>query len=531
MTDKDLRIESAEPSPGYGTSHRWQAPNRTRHRITLVGAVATTAALFQGCRFTEPNPYHCFNNEGDAYCAELIDDGNRPYCQLGNDECITPDSGYGCVPERPADECYSPCGGRSTIDENGECLEVDTDGPSSSSSVSSPSTTSPETSLDDGSESSTTGPECTGSEDCPDPAAPICDLTIDQCMPCDAYEPAANTACAQRDPGFPLCVDGACVQCTAESPTACTGKTPVCDGVTNACVPCTTHDQCDEVACNLFTGTCFPSEADAIAHVGPGQELTTLAAAVTSFPAGIEGTVVVHQGTYNEAVTVDDDRTVAFLAARGDSPAWTLNGGGMPQLTVSAGSTVLMDGLQLSGNTNDLGLRVDGGRAWVDRSRIVANLGGGIVAENAAELVLRNCFVGSGALDVDVITLDASSLDMLYTTVGGGAVLGGRARALYCEGALTAEIRNSILVSADPMPEVECPGVISTNSAMEADVGPLNGTWFMSYVTGDFHFTPTGATTFAAVAQWKTGDPLTDIDGDLRPTDDGSPDHAGADVP
>jgi hypothetical protein len=30
---------------------------------------------------------------------------------------------------------------------------------------------------------------------------------------------------------------------------------------------------------------------------------------------------------------------------------------------------------------------------------------------------------------------------------------------------------------------------------------------------------------------WQTGDPATDIDGDARPTTDGTPDYAGADVP
>jgi hypothetical protein len=32
-------------------------------------------------------------------------------------------------------------------------------------------------------------------------------------------------------------------------------------------------------------------------------------------------------------------------------------------------------------------------------------------------------------------------------------------------------------------------------------------------------------------AIWQTGDPTTDIDGDPRPSTDGSPDIAGADIP
>src|SRR5215213_2143540 len=104
------------------------------HRFTLLGVgVAGFVALDQGCRISKPNPFHCANNDGDAYCAERFDDGSRPYCQLGIDECITPNSDFGCVAERPTDECYSPCGGRSTVDENGECVMIEDSSSGSSS--------------------------------------------------------------------------------------------------------------------------------------------------------------------------------------------------------------------------------------------------------------------------------------------------------------------------------------------------------------------------------------------------------------
>jgi len=93
-----------------------------------------------------------------------------------------------------------------------------------------------------------------------------------------------------------------------------------------------------------------------------------------------------------------------------------------------------------------------------------------------------------------------------------------------------AEVRNSILLSADTVPEVQCAGATLSSSVTEADVGFMSS-WFMSYGVGDFHLTAAGEAVFADVAQWQQGDPVTDIDGNPRPTTDSSLDYAGADVP
>jgi len=472
------------------------------------------------------NENHCANQTGDDWCAQRYGEG-RAYCNRG---CVTTDGQDGCVEARPVDdECYSPCGGQATVLEDAACLGGVSSTSESSTETGSGTESTGSSSESGSSESSTTGPvPCVGNEDCTEPGAPFCEPGSGQCVSCDG---TANPdgACAELDPGLPLCVGGACVQCTAKQDEQCTGMTPVCDEGSNECVPCTGHEQCRDAACNLFTGACLPE--DAVFHVGPGQTFETLNDAVMNVALGGEATLVVHQADYNEAVTLDGGRTVAFLAAEGELPVWALIAGNSPQLTVETGSTVLMEGLQLSSNANDLGVRVTGGQAWLDRTRVVQNAGGGILAEADAELVLRNCFVGGSVVDVDAIALNGSTMTMVYTTAGGGTVLGGRARALYCEAATIANVRNSILVSADTMPEVECAGATLTDSATEADVGNLNIMWFNGYATGDFSLTGMGATTFADVAEWSTGDPLVDIDGNPRPAVDGSPDYAGADVP
>ncbi|MCX4239734.1 hypothetical protein [Paraliomyxa miuraensis] len=489
-----------------------------KHPAVLSSLVIVTA--FAGCvevRY-QPNPQFCTNARGDETCAERFPDGSRPYCVVS--ECL--DDFYGCFPDVPGENCASPCGLENPECEAGGTTEGSSSGSGSSSEDSGSGSES----------SSTTGPQpCTENGDCTDAGAPFCEPGSGECVGCDGMDDP-DGACAGLDPGMPLCVGGACVQCTAAAPEACAGATPVCDDASNTCVPCTAHEQCGEAACNLFTGECLPG--DAVVHVGPGQEFGTLTAAVGSFVAGTQGTIVVHQpvADYNESVTVDGGGVLAFLRADDATmpPGWIRSAGGAPQLEVADG-TVLLDGLRLSGNADDHGLVVAGGRVWVDRGRIITNGGGGILAQTGAELVLRNCFVGGAVSDVDAVAVNASTLSALYTTFGGGPILGGRARALYCEGASIADVRNSILVSADAMPEVECAGAVLTNSATEDDVGMLNIMWFMSYATGNFSLSGSGATTFADIAQWSTGDPPTDIEGDPRPAVDGTPDYAGADVP
>ncbi len=506
---------------------------------TMFGklGIVTAAGLLltHGCRFSEVNTKHCAYNEGDAYCAAQHPDGSRPYCESGEEPCVSPDTLYGCVAERPADACYSPCGGRSTIDENGECVMVEdsSTGPSSGT----------DTEESGSGESSTTGPmPCMGNEDCLDAAAPFCEPVSGECVGCEGTDDP-DGACAGLDPGLPLCVGGACVQCTGERPEACEGTTPVCDEATSTCVACTEHGECGEAACNLFTGACLPG--DAVVHVGGATpDFATIDAAVSSFDAMTEGTIVVHAGAYNDqVVTVDGGRVLAFLAAEDAAapPRWTQSSGGAPQLTVTD-ATVLMEGVQVSGNADDLGVRIDGGRAWLDRSRVVGNTGGGIVAESGAELVLRNCFVGDGTNGDNALTVDGTmsmtSAVVVYTTLGSGVDNFNDVFPVYCDGAVDVAVRNSLLVSFDNPVELSCSMATVTNTASEAlipgmgnialgDVGP---DWFVDVDTGNFVLNnPPGV--LATAARWATGDPPTDIDGDPRPAVDEAPDFAGADVP
>jgi len=265
-------------------------------------------------------------------------------------------------------------------------------------------------------------------------------------------------------------------------------------------------------------------------------DFATLTDAVASFEAGTEGTVIVHQAAYDEGVLVDGERTIAFLVNEGDLPSWDgPDVGNAPQLTVIDG-TVLLDGIQMSGNGSsmDPGLLVDGGRAWVDRGRIVDNNGGGIVAQAGAELVLRSSFVGGDVSDRVAVQLDDANAEVLYSTLGAGF---GTGVALACTLGSTVDVRNSMMVSRNAEAEVQCTPATIGYSAAEMDLGDtntalgdMNVSWFADFGGGNFHLA-TPPATIATAAQWEDGDPLTDIDEEARPQLDGAPDVAGADVP
>jgi hypothetical protein len=173
------------------------------------------------------------------------------------------------------------------------------------------------------------------------------------------------------------------------------GTTPMCDDASNTCVACSEHEQCGEAACNFFTGACLPE--DAVVHVGPG--LVSLDSALASLDLLHEGTIILHEGDYQESIVIDDERVRAFLAANGERPTWDNEGSG-EQLNVNNG-IVLLDGLELSRRGNGPAMVVGGDTAqvWADRSRIINNESG-ILAMGNAEVVLRNCFVGEESDDM-----------------------------------------------------------------------------------------------------------------------------------
>lgn len=59
----------------------------------------------------------------------------------------------------------------------------------------------------------------------------------------------------------------------------------------------------------------------------------------------------------------------------------------------------------------------------------------------------------------------------------------------------------------------------------------LDNASFANFDETDYRLSGPGAATVADVARWSTGDPLVDIEGAARPSEVGTDDVAGADLP
>ena len=143
-----------------------------------------------------------------------------------------------------------------------------------------------------------------------------------------------------------------------------------------------------------------------------------------------------------------------------------------------------------------------------------------------------------GFSDVVAMTVDGSSADILYCTLGGQF----DAPALACTGPTSVTVRNSILVSRAVTTDIDCDDADISYSATEllvpgagnvalGDMNMMDATaWFDGYNGGDFLLNNPPAAVLTA-AQWQAGDPAVDIEGTARPDVDGTADVAGADVP
>lgn len=502
--------------------------------LALVGLGG--GVLGGACKYRVENADHCTNHEGDRYCAMRFPD--QPLCSSGATAECSVSPPFGCVAaDELLDGCHDPCGALS----DDECTDT-----GSSSGSSSGSDTSASTSSDTGSSDTTMSPmPCLDPGDCLDLDAPYCADTL-VCVPCDqAPLPAeADAACAALDPTRPVCNAGVCVSCSATDTALCDDQRFVCDEPTGDCLPCRQHEQCASGACELALGLCFP--LDTVQHIdgdGPA-DYPSIGAALPAINGGELAVLVIHEldggAAYQSGINIAGNRIIALIAAPGEQPV--LQGtGGNPSLTITgAGTVIYLDGVDLM-LASDVGLHVDASLVWVDRSRIVQNSGGGILAENGAQLTVRSAFVGQDTSSQVSISVDGSDMVILNSTVLGG--FGMSTAALQCTGGSAVDIRNSVFATLSTNAELTCPGAAISYSVAEVNpggegsvaLGPVDETimadLFVDYTAGDFHLATGGAMTFADVAQWQTGDPITDIDGDPRPTVDLTPDFAGADIP
>src|SRR5690606_9370073 len=115
-----------------------------------------------------------------------------------------------------------------------------------------------------------------------------------------------------------------------------------------------------------------------------------------------------------------------------------------PTVTVYNGATLLLEGIDLRGNTNNAVAVQAAGLVALDRVEITSNNGGGINATGTAELLVRNSIIAGNGDDLDAIALGQAKLELIYSSVAGKASLGS-ASAISCSPGHQASVRNSIL--------------------------------------------------------------------------------------
>ena len=388
-------------------------------------------------------------------------------------------------------------------------------------------------------------------------------------------------ACESCESVTPYCIEGECVECIMSSD--CFDPGAICDPDSHTCIadesPCQHHIDCASEACEIDTSVCFPPAArhyfvDAGVPCGSTEctdadPCCQLGAAMTAIAADGDTHHIVHvaEGTYNEGfgLTTDGVR-VAVLAANGtlvksaggnqiimagvmtpnplDTKLYlknlTISGIGSTGVVCQSVSFLGLDDItvrDLEGN----GLLAVGCTVWSRRSQFLRNFGG--LSMSASTVRLENSIV-SGSTTTPALTVAfQSALEILYSTIGQQA--GVPTTLLKCDGDPgTVTIRNSALLHDTIPSPVDCLATITTaNSVVSSaalDIGPPAGNkvlgadqvspTFVDWAGSDLHVVD-NATVLKDVAIWKTGDPLTDIDGEVRPNVDQALDVAGADVP
>ena len=468
--------------------------------------------------------------------------------------------------------CYDKPGEEGGEDESSTGGPGSTGAETSAASTGADSTSATASSSDDDSSdgASTGEPACLAPDGTPDDACesptPLC--LAGECVGCDAL---GDAGCGMVE-----------------------ATTPICDLESGACLPCVEHDQCETGACVLSSGACVAETnrlyvditADCDTADGtleaPLCTITSAMNTVESQP-GEEPWAIFVAGAalpYAESLSWPSDHPLAIIGPseglgveiQGGDPAVSVAGGGelnLARLVIETGPDGL--GLQCfyAGAPTRLGadeLFVGGGVVLdcdVIARRTRINGGGtpnvvsgsllfedgevafnGLRIEDAAVVTLRRSLV-RGTIDVLGGELTAQNVFLAEET--GGVIPpaflnvtgGGTVDLVYssvlteftCDGTGPTSIRNSIVV---PM---ACPSTSIDFSAVNigVDQGEGNAQLFPEmlgdvFLPGDLHVF-FEAPVITELAVWLDGDPETDIDGDLRPNEDGARDYAGADVP
>jgi hypothetical protein len=170
------------------------------------------------------------------------------------------------------------------------------------------------------------------------------------------------------------------------------------------------------------------------------------------------------------------------------------------------------------------------GEAHVRRSTFIGD-SIGILGYLGELLAVENSSIGAGT-STEVVTsglfVQDIQLELNHVSIVGSA------RGIECRSGLTGRVRNSLILSVEESFPVDCDGLTFSGNATEqagfgATVGVYEPGWFENAAAGDLHLTTQGEAAIPLSAPWAQGDPIADVDGDLRSTE--SDNYPGFDQP
>lgn len=257
--------------------------------------------------------------------------------------------------------------------------------------------------------------------------------------------------------------------------------------------------------------------------------------AIEAVGVGGSGTIRIVPGVgagYAQDLSVLAGQTLVLIGDGEYVPNINAEPGGAPSVLTIAepDATVWATGLRFRGGTDGPAIEVSGGSLHASAIQIADSEAGGIVVDGGSA-ELTNSFIAhwwsqDHAIFVDSGSFVGRNISVVWAQTASGAV--------FCTSAATVHLHDSIVVSLATVDDFVCQGVVLDHVVTKDDVGPPPITaspWFENQFGGDLHLRPDGAAVFADLADWNTGDPTADIDGDPRPRVDGTPDFPGADVP
>lgn len=522
-----------------------------RHWLTLTTGLGAVLGTASACPLIL-DPNHCANMDANP-CGDLVCDPCTPSSQAN-----------GCVAEAldqdpSVDGCQLVGGGTSTDPTETDPTATTTIDPTLTTTIE-PDTTATDTI---GDTETTTGPpvDCAESDGelgaaCPT-TAPFC---VDgTCVPCS--NPMAD--CAAVDAAGDVCdASGACVVCNAEDASACVGDMPICDAA-NTCVACTAHDQCAGGAgCHLFEGSCLSEDTvymvdpDAMNCGMAGEPSCNIGSVLTGVVSGSDATIRLAGTTYLGNVAIPANTVIAIIA-NDDATLQADNGG--RTVEVLANATLYLADLRVQNNSEPPvagiesagDVRLDGvtvrfsgpgivstqGRVFLRDSRVINNTAAGVSVAGTQQVTLINTIIagnGTGSLSPQgFVSTGDTPFEIVYSTIAEN--LGNNGGAINAPDGVGV-VRNSIVVSNSLTNSVGLGDITITNSVIadtdfESEMSNVPIMASVAELNLDVNYEIGTGSVAEGVAVWMTGDPLSDINGQMRPGVDGDPDAAGANIP